>query len=521
MYNLPVSNEVAVDRKPDWPALVLMSAVVFGAAVRFAPAASNGFPLNDGGMFHVMIQDLKANRYLLPLYTSFNQAGIPFAYPPLGFYMAAALSDLLHLSELTVLTWLPALVNTISILAFYKFSRSLLPSRSEAALAALIYALSPRAFLWQVMGGGITRALGMFFLLLMLWQVISLFKDDKPRQLVLTMLFGAGAVLKNPQTALHAALGGVLIFIFYGRTRRGVFSAALIGLGVALLTLPWWGLVLSRYGLAPLLSAGQTSQRTLEAYLALLQLDNLGNVLFLPALLLAAVGAWIQIRQREYFLSVWPLLVFLADPRGAGGIALLPLSMLAGIGLNKIGMRLNRSDDPFGHRMTRLLLPGLTTTYLVLAAGISDLQLINTSLKRADLEMIEWVKGNISGEKMFLLATGREYSMSDPLQEWFPALTGQRSLTTMQGLEWTLGERFFPWYDELIAFQGCADVQCVEEWSIRNGVGYDYLVVLIPRENDERDLAKSLRDLGLSVRSSDSLIMVYESPNAMVSKLTR
>jgi len=91
----------------------------------------------------------------------------------------------------------------------------------------------------------------------------------------------------------------------------------------------------------------------------------------------------------------------------------------------------------------------------------------------------------------------------------------------MQGLEWTLGERFFPWYDELIAFQGCADVQCVEEWSIRNGVGYDYLVVLIPRENDERDLAKSLRDLGLSVRSSDSLIMVYESPNAMVSKLTR
>ena len=72
--------------------------------------------------------------------------------------------------------------------------------------------------------------------------------------------------------------------------------------------------------------------------------------------------------------------------------------------------------------------------------------------------MIEWVKSNMDEGKTFLLSTGREFSMSDPMQEWFPALTNQHSATTLQGLEWTIGEHFFPWYDQLVAFQHCADV---------------------------------------------------------------
>jgi hypothetical protein len=120
-----------------------------------------------------------------------------------------------------------------------------------------------------------------------------------------------------------------------------------------------------------------------------------------------------------------------------------------------------------------------------------------------------------------LLATGREFSMSDPMQEWFPALTGQYSATTMQGLEWTLGDRFFPWYDQLIAFQHCAEVSCVSEWSARNGVDYDYLIVTIPPESDKSELANSLRSLAVLTRSSAIYLLVYKSDNASVFKLTK
>jgi len=107
-----------MNRKLDWPALFLFTALLFGTVVRFMPVVSNGFPLNDGGMFYTMIRDLQANHYILPQFTSYNFTDIPFAYPPLGFYIAASLSDLLHVPVLQVLLWLPALVNTLSILAF-------------------------------------------------------------------------------------------------------------------------------------------------------------------------------------------------------------------------------------------------------------------------------------------------------------------------------------------------------------------------------------------------------------------
>ncbi len=509
-----------MDRKLDWPTLLLFTALLFGAVVRFWPAISNGFPLNDGGMFYTMTQDLKANHYLLPQFTTYNYSDIPFAYPLLGFYISASLSDLLPVPDLWIFLWLPALINTISIFVFYKLAEQIIPSRMFASLAVLIYALSPRAFLWQVMGGGVTRAFGMLFLLLMSWQALQLFKDYTHKKLALTVLFGAAAVLSHPQTALHAALAGILIFAFYGRNKGGLISVLLTGLGVALLTAPWWGLALSRYGLEPFLSAGQTSQRTLESYLTILKFDGLGDYLFLPILLLAFIGIWLTYTRRELFLVTWAVLAYLIDPRGGEGIALLSLSMLAGVGLPKLSVWISRSDSApdeglLARRSIQMLVFGLTI-YFFLVASIFDFQLVNTSLKPADLAMIEWVKANVTGHKTFLLATGREFSMSDPLQEWFPALTGQYSATTMQGLEWTLGEQFFPWYDELIAFQHCADVQCVSGWSVRNNINYDYLIVMIPPANDEDELANSLRSLAISARSSALHLPVYVSENALV-----
>jgi hypothetical protein len=522
-----------MNRKLDWSALYLFSALLFGAVVRFVPAFSNGFPLNDGGMFYTMIRDLQANHYLLPQFTSYNFADIPFAYPPLGFYIAAAFSNLLHVSVLQTLLWLPALANTLAILAFYKLAEQILPSRASATLAALVYALSSRAFLWQVMGGGITRAFGMLFLLLMLWQAVQLFRASHLNRqensslsgathphLALTILFGACAVISHPQTALHAALGGALIFLFFGRSKRGIISALIVGAGVALLTAPWWLTVFLRHGLEPFLSAGQTSQRALESYLALLTLNGLGDYLFIPTLLFALIGIWITFKRREFFLVTWALLAYLIDPRGGDGIALLALSMLAGTGLLKLSAWISRSDSDQSEgvmmkRASQILVFG-AAFYFFLVASISDFQLLNTSLKPEDIQMIEWVNSNVEDGKTFLLSTGREFSMSDPMQEWFPALTKQHSATTMQGLEWTLSEKFFPWYEQLVSFQHCADVNCVSQWSARNGVDYDYLIVTIPPKEDKSEFGKSLRSLALSTRSSDLYVLVYESKTALV-----
>lgn len=509
-----------MNRKLDFPTLLLFTALLFGSIVRFYPAITNGFPLNDGGMFYTMVQDLKANGYALPQFTTYNHADIPFAYPPFGFYVVALLSALLPGSDLLIFLYLPALVNTFSILAFYLFAKETLNSRTLASLAAIFYALSSRSFLWQVMGGGVTRSFGMLFLILMLWQAIQLFKEYKNKNLILTILFGAGAVLSHPQTALHAALGGVMIFLFCGLNKRGFLSAFFVGLGVALLTSPWWLTVFLNHGFEPLLSAGQTSKRTLEFYLIVLQLHGPGNYSAIPLLIFFYIGLWGFLKKRDYFFIVWIVLAYLIDPRGANSVAGLVESMLAAIGLIQFSVwitRLGNEQPEFViSQRSSLTLIFSVMFWFVLVSAVADFQLINTSLKAEDLEMIEWINSNIEEDKTFLLATGHEFSMSDPLQEWFPTLTDQYSVTTLQGLEWTLDEGFFPWYEQLAEFQYCADAGCVDEWTNRNRVNYDYLVVIIPEETDKGALDVALRSLAVSVRGSDVYSLAYESERALV-----
>ena len=169
-----------------------------------------------------------------------------------------------------------------------------------------------------------------------------------------------------------------------------------------------------------------------------------------------------------------------------------------------------------GVRRGGFVIAAVLFLWFLAGAVVADFRLVNTSMKAGDLELVEWVNENTGMGATFALATGREFSMTDPLQEWFPALTGRTSLTTLQGKEWTLGKEFFPWFKELVAFQKCPAAACLTEWSRRNQVEYDYLIVIIPEEAAADELSNSLRSLGRSVRGSDSYTLVFENDHGLI-----
>jgi hypothetical protein len=237
------------------------------------------------------------------------------------------------------------------------------------------------------------------------------------------------------------------------------------------------------------------------------------------------VGLWLSFKRRDFFFITWIVLAYLIDTRGGDGVTLLAESMLAGAGLLQLSAWISRSDSEqpesvMMKRASQALVFG-AAFYFVLTASISDFQLVNTSLKPEDIKMISWINSNVKDDQTFLLSTGREFSMSDPMQEWFPALTKQHSATTLQGLEWTLSEKFFPWYEQLVAFQHCADANCVSQWSKSNSVDYDYLIVTIPPKEDKSTFGNSLRSLAISTGNSSSYKLVYESGNALVFELKK
>src|SRR5688500_11852834 len=83
------------------------AAIVLGCVIRARPVMVADFPLNDGGLFYLMTDELRGAGYRLPAFTEYNAARIPFAYPPFGFYAAAALADVTSLDLVQVVRLLP------------------------------------------------------------------------------------------------------------------------------------------------------------------------------------------------------------------------------------------------------------------------------------------------------------------------------------------------------------------------------------------------------------------------------
>ncbi len=127
------------------------------------------------------------------------------------------------------------------------------------------------------MGGGLTRSIGFFFAVLTLWQMYLLFTERSRTHLLLTIVFASLVCMSHLEMALFVAVSAAVMFLFLGRTKRGLFDAALVAGGVLLMTSPWWGVVVERHGLSPFLSAGDTSGRSVLVIISSLLTFQLGR----------------------------------------------------------------------------------------------------------------------------------------------------------------------------------------------------------------------------------------------------
>ncbi|HMB22689.1 MAG TPA: glycosyltransferase family 39 protein, partial [Anaerolineales bacterium] len=252
--------------RAEWSTLLLFLAIVFGTYMRFNPTMLAGFPINDGGMFAVMVDDLKNSHYLLPAFTTYNHLSIPYAYPPLGFYLGRIAADLFGLSAVQVLRWVPAFFASLSIPAFYLLAARLLKNKYYAAISTLFFAMMPRALSWFVMGGGLTRSPGQFFMLLTLATVIRIYEENRRRDIFLAGILGGLAVLSHPEAAVHTFVSAVFLWLMLSRKKIAFINSVFVGMVVLVVTAPWWVTVIRYHGIGPLLNGAQTGQKLLAVF---------------------------------------------------------------------------------------------------------------------------------------------------------------------------------------------------------------------------------------------------------------
>ena len=133
--------------------------------------------------------DLNASHYLLPAFTTII-FGYSVAYPP-GFLSRRLAADLFGLGSTEVVRWVPAFFASLSIPAFYLLALRLLKDKYRAGVSTLFFALMPRALSWFVMGGGLTRSPGQFFMLLTLATVVRMYEGNRRVDIILAGVLGA------------------------------------------------------------------------------------------------------------------------------------------------------------------------------------------------------------------------------------------------------------------------------------------------------------------------------------------
>ena len=498
---------------------------IFTAAflIRAVPVLPADFPLNDGGLISVMVEEVRKTKYGLPFSITYNSTEIPFAYPPLAFYAAALLTDLTPATPLDVLRVLPMVVNTLTVGAFFLLARSALPPRA-ALVATGIFAILPGSFLWLIMGGGVTRSFGLLFAILALRQVYVLCMSGGLRPAALLGIFAALTLLSHIALFWFLAYSAVLVGLGFCRDRRRLLSAAAAGAAAVAIASPWWVTVLVRYGPGPFLAAFQAGSFLTDV--AAQETAAMPAPALLAASLVALVALFLgmaTVGDQRFFVLGWLGSMLLLDTRSFRWLVTLPLALADGALLDRgVLPRLGRlwrqaAPSPSGvaiaDRAVTAVTVGVVVALSVIIAyaqwEITGELLVPLSIEERNA--MRWISEETPETSTFLVLSGQVWAW-DRSAEWFPVLARRISVTTAQGYEWLPGGLFRQRQKGHQGARQCAkeDAACLDRWSTSTRVDFSH--VYLPRPGSD-DCCAPLRE---SLRSHPTYQVVYDGRRATI-----
>lgn len=513
----------------DAETLILFTAIIFGTLFRLLPVWMAGFPINDGGMFFTMIQDLRSNQYVPPLYTTYNNLNIPFVYPPLGFYLGAVVSDLLNLSTpLVVIQWLPGIINALCIPAFYLLAKEVMGDKLQSAISTLVFSLIPHMTAWFSMGGGLTRALGAFFMLLALTHIHRVLAKESKKDIWGAIIFSSLTILSHTEAPIYTIAIAIYIWLMKSRSLKGLLYGLLIAIGVLVLTSPWYGWIIYQHGFAPLISASQTGFHSIGSILNLINIDFVTRETYLDLLgVLSILGMAILVVKRNFFIPGMLLVIYFSQPRSAHTIGNIPLAMAAGIFISEILIPAITKIQESGNKQNSKIRLGLASFLILLIPYLMSnsiyygLRLSEMRVSKGGRNAMQWVANNTPKDSEFLVITGEPSGFCDSTSEWFPALTNRQSLATLQGNEWLQGENFREVAGNIQNLQGCSKkgLECLIQEADHFNPNFDYLYITLntPTTNcNLTDASDLTRGLILDLENSTQFQAVFRSDDVVI-----
>jgi len=469
-----------------WPLLV-------GLVVAALYLVTNDYPAYGAGLYVETADAIRANGYALPATVpNYGPEGVPFAYPPLMFYVLAVVREFGVGAFATALS-LPPLVTVAALVPAYLLGRDIVGDRRAGTATALLLVLNPQVLEWHISAGGLVRAPAFVFALWGSYAALRIFRDGA-REWILPGLASVALVAHTHPTYTIFTVATYLVFwVGYDRSPAGFVRGAVVGVGALALALPWLGTVVSHHGVAVFSGAAGTHGGLLGGIYRLRTWGLTWSVLPLAA----AVGL---LGTHHRVLGVWTATVWLlfAQPRftyAVGAIAVVAATVeLAGRGyadsvLTAVDSALGRAthdppDRPDGGtpqpdaRVARLAVAALVVVSLVGLGGLGyefagpDDGTTPEFVDDADVDAMAWAAEATDPEATFVVF--------GDAAEWFPLLTDRAILVSPWGAEWRGPDTYEAHLTAFVNGSACPNRTCAEAAMASVGAAPDY--VYLPKD---------------------------------------
>lgn len=495
----------------------LVPGLVAGAVIHAIYLLTHPYPAFGAGLFLLISEQVSQHGYHLPRTIPYYAEPIPFAYSPLMFYVVAVLRDVTGLSGITVARFLPGIVTGIALVPFFLFVDELIGSERVAGLATFLVAVSPPVLQWQISAGGIVRAPAALFTVAGLYTGLHLFKHGGREWLVASLALFMATILTHPVYTVFFVLSYIWLYASFSRSARGLIDGGVVGLGGVVLTMPWWGRIIDRFGLEiftgaagthggignqlpelaglvtanlplvgpPGLDSVSRSGVLLNVQPHLFNLSSFGSLLLIGWFLFI-LGSTVHLSvrnefrasRRNIFLTGWLLLSMVL-------VSKLRFSFL--IGAIIFAVVLVEYGIPAVHRLSPEPLDrGSVTMAFLLGIGVVGLTIgglyVGSALDshagstsqpqfvtEADIAAMEWAESSTDPMAQFVV-------MGDAA-EWFPYRTHRRILIGPWGIEWLGQDAYQRHLRQFNRISTCQHEACVTSTILNSNVNPDYLYV--------------------------------------------
>ena len=507
-----------------WLSLALLA----GLGVHLVYLLTHPYPAYGAGLYLAVAEQISTHGYTLPaMVPGYTAGGVPLAYPPLAFYVAAIARDLTGIGPFAYSRLVPGMLVTAALVPFYFTAKELLDSPRRAGLATLVLAGTPSALQWHLSAGGIVRGLAFLLALSGIYVGVRLFDTEDVRWLpVATVLFGL-TVLTHPVYTVFFGLTYLLLFAARSRTPRGLVYGAVVAGGGFLIAAPWLWHVHTTHGITTLTAAAGTHGGLVGGFHRVLTelvypIDrDLEAAFFLAAYFAAAVS----LVRRRLLLPVWLFVVgfVIGKPR----FLFVPGSMLTAWFVFEYGVPTVRSlarSAQLGRsrrRFVELAAVGLVVLAAVgsgtaFAAGALDTHNGDPSqpafVDAGDEEAMTWVERETP--------RSAEFVVLGDAAEWFPLVTDRPILVGPWGVEWTTPEQYETQLTRFEAISACDTAPCLTRHLERADVTPTHLYVPKGHYTVRGQSFHQSPEMRASLLASDHYEIVHETESAMIVRVT-